>query len=103
MGAHFRLPIYRAVPIVRLLAELPETSLVALDASAASTVYDYNWPGRTALVIGSEAHGLSPEVAESAAERVRIPMRSGVESLNAAVAASIALYAALGPEISSQS
>jgi tRNA G18 (ribose-2'-O)-methylase SpoU len=51
-------------------------------------------------VVSSEAHGLSPEVEEAVAERVRIPMTPGVESLNAAVAASIVLYAALGPQIS---
>ncbi len=46
-----------------------------------------------AWLIGSEAHGLSPEVAALAETRVSIPMAAGVESLNAAVAAAICLYA----------
>lgn len=45
------------------------------------------------LVIGSEAHGVSPEVLAGVSTVVTIPHAgSGVESLNAAVAASILLY-----------
>jgi TrmH family RNA methyltransferase len=45
-----------------------------------------------ALVIGSEADGVRPEVARAARVSVRIPMPGGSESLNAAVAGSILLY-----------
>lgn len=45
-----------------------------------------------ALMIGSEAHGLPDEVMAACERLVTIPMRSGVESLNAAVAAGIAAY-----------
>lgn len=44
------------------------------------------------LVVGSEGRGLSPLVAGAAAERVAIRLAPAVESLNAAVAAGIALY-----------
>jgi tRNA G18 (ribose-2'-O)-methylase SpoU len=46
-----------------------------------------------ALIIGSEGHGVSPALAALADETVSIPMRAPVESLNAAVAASILIYA----------
>lgn len=49
--------------------------------------------GPAVLVVGAEGAGLSPAVRERLDARVRIPMRPGVESLNAAVAAGIALYA----------
>lgn len=49
---------------------------------------------RLGLVIGSEAHGISPETGEFLSARVAVPMRGGVESLNAAVSASILLYEA---------
>lgn len=49
-------------------------------------------PGRCALVIGSEAAGVSESVLQAADLRVRIPMEGKVESLNAAVAAGIAMY-----------
>lgn len=47
---------------------------------------------RAALVVGAEGRGLSPEVRRELDGLVRIPMQPGVESLNAAVAAAIALY-----------
>jgi len=48
-----------------------------------------------ALVVGSEATGLSPEVrADTACATISIPLAGGVESLNAAVAGSIALFEA---------
>lgn len=45
-----------------------------------------------ALLIGNEARGLPPEVAESADFRLTLSMPGGAESLNAAVAGSIAMY-----------
>ena len=44
------------------------------------------------LVIGSEAHGISEETGKHLSGTVAIPMIGGVESLNAAVTASILLY-----------
>ena len=46
------------------------------------------------LVIGNEAHGLSDAQIADCTTRVTIEMHEGVESLNAAVAGSIAMYCA---------
>lgn len=46
----------------------------------------------TGLIIGSEAHGISEEIKKHLSRTVAIPMAEGVESLNAAVSASILLY-----------
>lgn len=48
------------------------------------------------IVVGSEAHGLPTEWAESCTKMVTIPMPGKTESLNAAVAGSIALYLMFG-------
>ncbi|PKN03231.1 hypothetical protein CVU75_03335 [Candidatus Dependentiae bacterium HGW-Dependentiae-1] len=48
------------------------------------------------LVIGNEAHGLPDEWADQCEERVTIPMSGKAESLNAAIAGSIAAYVAFG-------
>jgi TrmH family RNA methyltransferase len=80
---------------------LPEVNLVATDAHAEQSIYGFRWPQRAALVIGAEAHGLSRAAQSRIHETVRIPMTGGVESLNAAIAAAIVIYSALGPEISS--
>lgn len=47
---------------------------------------------KTAIVVGSEAFGVSEEVLSMSDIRVRIPMRGKVESLNAAIAAGILMY-----------
>ena len=44
------------------------------------------------LVIGNEGNGISGPVREVATHRLRLPMRGGAESLNAAVAAGIMMY-----------
>jgi RNA methyltransferase, TrmH family len=53
---------------------------------------DVELSGPTAWLFGSEAHGLSPELARQADHRVAIPMSGGAQSLNVAAAAAICLY-----------
>ena len=47
---------------------------------------------RFVLVIGSEGNGVTDEVKAVATHKVKLPMRGGAESLNAAVAAGIMMY-----------
>jgi tRNA G18 (ribose-2'-O)-methylase SpoU len=72
-----------------VVALTPREPAEDLDRAAASR----NWPDRLALVAGTEGAGLSDEVETLADRRVRIPVSSGVDSLNVAVAVGIALYA----------
>ena len=60
---------------------------VALDAFAAAR------PEQVALVLGAEGDGLSRNALASADTIVTIPMAGGVDSLNVAAAASVALWA----------
>lgn len=53
---------------------------------------------RTALLVGAEGPGLRPETLAAADHRVRIPMAAGVDSLNVATAAAIALHRLAGRE-----
>ena len=66
-------------------------TVAALDMGG-KNIHDYvPAAGRLALVIGSEAHGVSEEMRSLASVTLAIPMRGGhIESLNAAVSASIA-------------
>ena len=48
--------------------------------------------GGTAFLIGNEGNGLRQEIAECADTWIRIPMEGQVESLNAAVAASVLMF-----------
>jgi TrmH family RNA methyltransferase len=68
-------------------------SLHAADAGGSVLHSDVDWRRPAALVLGSEAHGLSPEVCEDGrVETFRIPLMGGVESLNVAVAGSVVLF-----------
>jgi 23S rRNA (guanosine2251-2'-O)-methyltransferase len=51
--------------------------------------------GPLALVVGNEGEGMRPLVRKACDLLLRLPMRGRVESLNAAVAGSIAIYLAL--------
>ena len=62
-----------------------------LEADGGADLRKIGEPKRWALVVGSEARG--PDVAAwSGVARIRIPMKGGVESLNAAVSGALALY-----------
>jgi 23S rRNA (guanosine2251-2'-O)-methyltransferase len=50
--------------------------------------------GALALVIGTEGQGMRPLIRKSCDQLLQLPMRGNIESLNAAVAGSIALYLA---------
>ncbi|WP_197318777.1 RNA methyltransferase [Saccharomonospora sp. NB11] len=70
----------------RVAALTPRSDAVALrDVCAGGT-------GRIALLLGSEGHGLSEVALDAADTAVRIPMASGVDSLNVATAAAVAFY-----------
>jgi TrmH family RNA methyltransferase len=56
--------------------------------------WEVDWCEAVALLVGNEGAGLPEEVARSADARVRIPMASGAESLNAAAAAAVLFYEA---------
>jgi len=60
----------------------------------AQTPHQLRLDGPLALVVGSEGQGMRPLVRSSCDALLRLPMRGKVESLNAAVAGSIALYLA---------
>jgi 23S rRNA (guanosine2251-2'-O)-methyltransferase len=69
--------------------------IAAADADASLTTNEADLRGPLAIVVGSEGQGLSPAVRRRADVAIRIPMRGAIGSLNAAVAGSILLFAAL--------
>jgi len=56
--------------------------------------WEVDWCEPVALLVGNEGAGLPEDVERSADARIRIPMSSGVESLNAAAAAAVLFYEA---------
>jgi 23S rRNA (guanosine2251-2'-O)-methyltransferase len=93
-GALARVPVAQATNLVRALAGYQEAGLfvVGLDAGGEQDIADLELAaGPLVLVIGSEDKGLSRLVAQHCDVVVRIPI-TGTESLNAGVAAGIAMY-----------
>lgn len=94
MGSGFRLPYMQTGDLPAALAVLRERgwTVIASDLRGGD-FYRHSDPGaRFVLVIGSEAHGISDATRAAADMLLKLPMRGGAESLNAAVAAGIMMY-----------
>jgi tRNA G18 (ribose-2'-O)-methylase SpoU len=67
--------------------------IVALQQSPrAVSLYDAPWPERPLIVVGNEGDGLPPSLVDAAALHVEIPVYGEIDSLNVAMAASVAMY-----------
>ena len=99
-GAAARVPVAMATNLVRALGQAKEAGcfVVGLDGEADASIDDDAaaavLDGPLVLVVGSEGAGLSRLVRSTCDLVVAIPTASAVESLNASVAAGIALHAA---------
>ncbi len=96
-GAVEHLRVVRVTNLVRAIERLKKSGVwvVGLEDVPTAQVYDaVDLDMPLALVVGSEGQGLRRLVRERCDLLVRLPMRGQIESLNAAVAGSIALYAA---------
>jgi 23S rRNA (guanosine2251-2'-O)-methyltransferase len=93
-GAAARLPVAQVTNLTRALKQVQQEGfvVVGLDADGATSLYDLEAAvGPVVIVVGSEGRGLSRLVGATCDLRVGIPMSSDVESLNASVAAAVAL------------
>jgi TrmH family RNA methyltransferase len=98
-GSVFRLPLL-AVSAEECFARLREEGVRTLSTTAPTAVngaeaaHCVDFAGPVALLIGNEGNGVPEELAALADGAVTIPCPGPVESLNAAVAASVLLYEA---------
>lgn len=96
MGTLFRMPFVYVDDLVSTISSLRADGVKVyaahLKGSREYTDYDYSAP--SAFIIGNEGAGVSAEVADAADSYLRIPMEGEVESLNAAIAASLLMYEA---------
>jgi RNA methyltransferase, TrmH family len=95
-GSALRLPVLRGMAVPVLLAQLrvAEMEIVAASSRATGALgaeghAAANLRNSVAIFIGNEGAGLPPEVEHAAEARISIPTIESVESLNAAIAASI--------------
>jgi TrmH family RNA methyltransferase len=101
-GAALHLPILAGMSLSILLAQLKVAGVRTLASSVHEqrhgdqplAPWEVDWCQPVALLVGNEGAGLPEEVERSADARIRIPMASGTESLNAAAAAAVVFYEA---------
>jgi TrmH family RNA methyltransferase len=97
MGAHFRMPVFE-MDWEEIDGFLSQTSagqdkhIYLADSKGGLSYFQADFRSPLALIVGGEAEGAGKEARQLATERVHIPMPGRVESLNAAVAASILLF-----------
>jgi len=96
MGSVFRVPFLYAANLGETIQRLHGRGIQTYAAHLEGKRYydGVSYRQGTAFLIGNEGRGLSRETAELAGEYVKIPMEGQVESLNAAVAASLLMYEA---------
>lgn len=91
---HARLCRVRSLRSALADARAAGFSVVGLDSNGTHSIRDSRLLGPTILVLGSEHEGLARGVRKECTELVKLPMAKGVASLNASVAAALALYEA---------
>lgn len=94
MGSIYRVPFYITKDLKCTIEELKVQGILVYAAHLKGTLSydepDYKKP--TAFMIGNEGNGLSDEIADCADTYIRIPMQGQVESLNAAISATLLMY-----------
>ena len=94
MGSLYRVPFYIAEDLGETV-DLLKSKGIKLYAAHLKGEMSYDEPdytGACGFMIGNEGNGLSDELADMADEYIRIPMEGQVESLNAAISATLLAY-----------
>lgn len=94
MGAIFRVPFFYAEDFYACLNQIKNEGIAIYAAHLQGAVwYDkVSYQGKSAILIGNEANGLSDMATSLSTQRIKIPMEGNVESLNAAIAAAVLMY-----------
>ncbi len=92
MGAIFRVNVIER-DLEKVIKEMEKRGIkiYGTDLKTDKTIYDVDY-SKSAVIIGNEANGVSPNVLDLVDEKIKIPMSGKTESLNAAVATGIILY-----------
>ncbi|MCI9072505.1 MAG: RNA methyltransferase [Lachnospiraceae bacterium] len=94
MGSIYRVPFLYVEDLGETVGMLRERGIQVYAAHLQGQSYynSFSFAGGTAFLIGNEGNGLRRETAEQADAYLKIPMEGQVESLNAAIAASLLVY-----------
>jgi TrmH family RNA methyltransferase len=96
MGSIYRVPFFYADDLKEIMQTLHEAGICTYAARLdGEDVYQSDFRKGCAFLIGNEGNGLTDELSESAKAYIKIPMCGQVESLNAAIAATVLMYETL--------
>ena len=101
MGSLFALPVIRIESHAlfrswheKVRAALGVLQVVGTSPHASTTIDKANFTAPTLLVVGNEQAGISKQLETMCDALISIPMSGSADSLNSAIAASVALYEA---------
>ncbi|MBQ0748050.1 MAG: 23S rRNA (guanosine(2251)-2'-O)-methyltransferase RlmB [Marinobacter sp.] len=96
-GAAETVPFVRVTNLARFLRTLKDQGvwLIGTAGEAEATVYQADFKGPVALVMGAEGTGMRRLTREHCDQLINIPMLGHVDSLNVSVATGVCLYEAL--------
>lgn len=96
MGSIYRVPFYIAEDLEETMKELQArgVSLYAAHLKGEHSYDEEDYTSACGFLIGNEGNGLSDEIADLADNYIKIPMEGQVESLNAAISATLLMYEA---------
>lgn len=96
-GGAERVPLVRVTNLARCMKDLQDAGIwiVGLAGEAEASLYSVDLKGPMAIAMGGEGEGLRRLTREHCDYLAKIPMASGMESLNVSVAAGISLFEAL--------
>lgn len=92
-GAIFNLPIYKLDHIkdAMFLFKEKEIEIIGADEKSNSSIFDFKFSKKTAIVMGSEGKGISKSILNLCDKTLKIPMKGKIGSLNVSVACGIIL------------
>ena len=96
MGSIYRVPFLYVENLRELAKEMKDRGITiyAAHLKGDRSCYEADYSKDSCFLVGNESHGLSEEMAEMADIKMKIPMEGQVESLNAAIAATVCMYEA---------
>ena len=96
-GSLFKINVCREDSLAKTARYLQESGiqLVACTEKTDNTLYREDYTAPTALILGSEEHGISDDLVRISDHLAKIPMAGAIASLNVSVSAGVALYEAM--------
>ncbi|MCF8714038.1 23S rRNA (guanosine(2251)-2'-O)-methyltransferase RlmB [Joostella atrarenae] len=96
-GAAFKVPICKVDHIKDAVFHMQASGIqvVAATEKTDNTVYDADFSGPTAIIMGSEDVGISPSILKLVDQKAKLPLLGEIQSLNVSVACGAFLYEAV--------